>query len=122
MSLLPFKCRLTNFFLVSAGVARVPGATFELKLAVTEARANAILHGKPPVEVNLECHERAIVVEVCDHGTYTRSTGGNLEGGRVVPLMVALADDVELDCGTEWTRLRLRKHLAGGGCDERLSA
>ena len=97
-------------------------ATFELKLAVTEALANAILHGKPPVEIDLECRDRAIVVEVCDHGTYIRSTGGTHEGGRGIPLMVALADDVELDCGTGWTRLRLRKHLSAGGCEDRLSS
>ena len=97
-------------------------ATFELKVAVTEALANALRHGRAPVEVMLECRDAAIVVEVSDHGTYERNPGSDPERGRGVPLMVALADEVEVDCGTGWTRLRLRKHLDSRGCDERLSA
>ncbi|MBW3592607.1 MAG: ATP-binding protein [Actinobacteria bacterium] len=97
-------------------------ATFELKVAVTEALANAVRHGRPPVEVSLECRDAAIEVEVCDHGTYAQHSESSPEGGRGVPLMVALADEVELDCGTGWTRLRLRKRLEARDCDGRLSA
>jgi serine/threonine-protein kinase RsbW len=97
-------------------------ATFDLKVAVTEALANAVRHGRPPVEVDLECRDSAIEIEVFDHGTYARDAESTPEGGRGVPLMVALADEVELDCGTGWTRLRLRKHLDARGCDDRLSA
>ena len=96
-------------------------AAFELKVAVTEALANAIRHGEPPVEVELECRDASIVVEVSDHGTYAQG-GESDEGGRGVPLMVALADEVELDCGTGWTRLRLHKRLEANGCADRLSA
>ena len=97
-------------------------ATFELKVAVTEALANAVRHGRPPIELSLECRDASIVIEVSDHGTYERSTKRNPERGRGVPLMVALADEVELDCGTRWTRLRLRKHLDARRCEDRLSA
>ena len=98
------------------------GAIFELKLAVTEAVANAIRHGRPPVEVSLECRDAAIVVEVFDCGTYAQGGTSDPEGGRGVPLMVALADDVSLHCGTGWTRLRLSKRLGSRGCGDRLSA
>ena len=98
------------------------GAIFELKLAVTEAVANAVRHGRPPVEVSLECRDDSIVVEVSDRGTYAQGGTSNPDGGRGVPLMVALADDVALDCGTGWTRLRLSKRLGPQGCGDRLSA
>ncbi len=97
-------------------------ATFELKVAVTEALANALRHGRAPVEVMLECRDAAIVVEVSDRGTYERKPGSDPERGRGLPLMVALADEVELDRGSGWTRLRLRKRLRAGGCDDRLTA
>ena len=97
-------------------------AVFELKLAATEALANAVRHGSPPVEVTLECRDDASLVEVLDHGTYSERTAADPERGRGVPLMVALADEVELDRGPGWTRLRLRKRLHGNGCDQRLSA
>ncbi len=97
-------------------------AVFELKVAATEALANAVRHGGPPVEVTLECRDDAILVEVLDHGEYSKPTAADPERGRGVPLMGALADVVELDRGPGWTRLRLRKRLYGNGCDQRLSA
>ena len=84
------------------------GATFELKLAATEALSNALRHGAPPVDVTLEARDGAVEVEIADHGTFA-TRAGRRDGGRGLPLMVALADEVVLDSDERGTRVRLRK-------------
>ena len=93
-------------------------ATFDLKLAASEAVANALRHGSGngrAVDVTLRPLDGAIEVEVTDAGTFARPGGIDPERGRGIPLMVALADEVEFASTGDGTRVRLRKRIAGAG-------
>ncbi len=101
-------------------------ARFELKVAATEAVTNA-LKGAPrehAVEVAVECTEGAVDVEVVARGRFEpriREDGPvDAEGGRGLPLMLALVDEVEFASAGEGTRVRMRKHLPGSSDDERV--
>jgi len=88
---------------------------FDLKLAATEALTNALKqadagHG---VEVVLEGHEGVLDVHVADRGRFgppalTRSFA---EGGRGIPLMLALVDELEIAQTGDGTRVRMRKRI-----------
>ena len=93
---------------------------FDLKLAATEAVTNA-LKGKPrshTVEVTLAGHDDAVDVEVVDRGVVfsplraPAQRGLDEEGGRGIPLMLALVDEVEFAQTGGGTRVRLRKRAA----------
>jgi anti-sigma regulatory factor (Ser/Thr protein kinase) len=79
------------------------GCVEDLMLAASEAVTNAILHGAPcPREgilVAVEVADHKIEVEVCDCGTFVPRAGepdplGTR--GRGLPLIAAVADQVEL--------------------------
>jgi serine/threonine-protein kinase RsbW len=99
---------------------------FELKVAATEALTNAIrgsLDGRP-VDVAVQPREDAIEVEVCNHGAFELGdptlTDIESEGGRGIPLMFALVDEVEFASNGDGTRVRMRKRrrraLSGRPC------
>jgi anti-sigma regulatory factor (Ser/Thr protein kinase) len=99
------------------GVAR--DDLFELKVAATEALTNAIKGaGKPHgVDVAVEPHAGAIDVEVRNRGAFRLSTATladvDAEGGRGIPLMFALVDEVEFASTARGTRVRIRKRFRG---------
>ncbi len=90
-------------------------ATFDLKVAATEAVTNAI-KGAPSrhsVEVAIAGGESAVEVEVTDRGRFEPSFGPDPEregeSGRGIPLMLALVDEVEFASVRGGTRVRLRR-------------
>ena len=100
-------------------VARASGlaadATFDLKLAATEALTNAV-KGAPKdhvVDVAIEGGNRAVDVEVTDSGGFRPAFGGEsaleAESGRGIPLMLALVDAVEFASVRGRVRVRLRR-------------
>jgi len=102
-------------------VARASGlaadATFDLKLAATEALTNAV-KGPPEdhvVDVAIEGAHRAVDVEVTNSGRFRPEFGveseleAQAERGRGVPLMLALVDEVEFASVRGRTRVRLRR-------------
>ena len=101
-------------------IARASGlaadATFDLKLAATEALTNAI-KGAPRdhvVDVAIEGRDRAVEVEVTHRGSFRPAFGIEtaLEGesGRGIPLMLALVDEVEFaSLRRGGVRVRLRR-------------
>jgi len=101
-------------------IARASGlaadATFDLKLAATEALTNAI-KGAPRdhvVDVAIEGRDRAVEVEVTHRGRFRPALGMEtaLEGesGRGIPLMLALMDEVEFaSLRRGGVRVRLRR-------------
>jgi anti-sigma regulatory factor (Ser/Thr protein kinase) len=100
-------------------VARASGlaaeATFDLKLAATEALTNAV-KGAPEdhvVDVAIEGGHGAVDVEVANSGRFRPKFGVEseleAERGRGVPLMLALVDEVEFASVRGRTRVRLRR-------------
>lgn len=96
-------------------------ALFDLLLAVGEALANAVKHGSPhfesdTVHVRVGLLGDAVVVEVQDQG---RGFGASrisppaaLEsGGRGIPFMRALVDDLSFELTPRGTRVLLVKRL-----------
>lgn len=91
-------------------------ARFALKVAATEALANALKRTgeeEQAVEVAVLDTGKGMEVEVLDSGTFRLDFGAGEERGRGLPLMVALADEVEFASTDAGTRVRIRKHLAG---------
>jgi anti-sigma regulatory factor (Ser/Thr protein kinase) len=100
-------------------VARASGlaadATFDLKLAATEALTNAV-KGAPEdhvVDVAIEGSDGAVEVEVTDRRDFRPAFGGEsaleAESGRGIPLMLALTDAVEFTSVRGGVRIRLRR-------------
>jgi len=96
--------------------------TFDLMLATTEAFANAIEHGEPcdPRGIRLRVHSRygGLGVEVRDCGSRTgepRTRKLTGEGGRRMPIIAALMDDLEVSPEGDSTRVRFGKQLAVAG-------
>jgi len=90
-------------------------AIFDLKVAATEAVTNAI-KGAPSnhaVEVAIAGGKNTVQVEVTDRGrfkpSYRPDTAREAEGGRGIPLMLALVDEVEFASFRNGTRVRLRR-------------
>lgn len=108
----------------SAWLRRVGAATeddrWALRLAVTEAVANAVEHGGPgPVTVTLACRDGSALVLVRDRGSWSAtdhaaSTGTpstTAERGRGLALLGDAVDEVEV-VRTPWgTALVLARHL-----------
>jgi serine/threonine-protein kinase RsbW len=97
------------------------GDRFDLKVAATEAVTNA-LRGLPAthsVDVSLTGQGDAVEVEVRDRGTFAPFSmrGPDAEGGRGIPLMLALVDEVEFAASRNGTRVRMRKRVARAGED-----
>jgi serine/threonine-protein kinase RsbW len=89
-------------------------ARFRLTLAANEAVANAIEHGSPSAEGTVlvrVCGDReGVRFEVRDGGTFSAAVPANdglAQRGRGIPLMAALADEVDLKPGADGTLVRL---------------
>ena len=86
--------------------------TFALKVAANEAVANALAHaaaGGAGVDVTVVSEPDAVEVEVFDRGRFVMSDGLDSSRGRGLPLIVALADEVEFATMPAGTRVRIRK-------------
>ncbi len=93
----------------------------DLLTAVDEAIANAIRHGSPNQEksrISVSCSRQpdGLIVEVCDEGmssvipTAPTMPQPDALGGRGLPLMLALADTVEITPSENGTRVRVAKY------------
>lgn len=94
----------------------------DLLTAVDEAVANAIRHGSPQGArslVKVICHvlPSGLIVEVRDSGTgftvphSSRMPGPDSIGGRGLPLMIVLADSVEISATRKGTIVTLKKMI-----------
>ncbi len=91
--------------------------TFDLKVAASEALANALTHAaadRPGVEVSVASAPDAVEIEIIDRGRFVMSNGFDASRGRGLPLMVALADEVEFASLPDGTRVRIRKRAGRG--------
>jgi len=89
-------------------------ALFGLKVATTEAVGNALRHsgsGDAEVDVTIAAHEDALEVEVENAGQFRVGEAGDPEHGRGIPLMLALADEVEFAASSHGTRVRIRMRI-----------
>ena len=92
--------------------------TWQLTLATTEAFANAVEHGKPcdprGVQLRMELEAGRLSVEIADCGCFGSAQTSKPEGhgGRGMPIIAAIMDDLEVvpDRGT--TRVRFEKRVA----------
>ncbi len=90
-------------------------AAFDLKVATTEAVANALRRARKTdvgVGVALGAARDVIQVEVSDGGRFRVDEALDPERGRGLPLMIALADEVEFASSGDGTRVRIRKRVA----------
>jgi anti-sigma regulatory factor (Ser/Thr protein kinase) len=93
-------------------------ACYEVKLALSEAVTNAIQHGSrspdAPIRICAMGEPGALVLEVIDTGRFVpRVTrrGEMPESGRGLEFMRLMMDEVDLQPGSDGTRLRLVKRL-----------
>jgi anti-sigma regulatory factor (Ser/Thr protein kinase) len=102
---------------VGTAVGLSASALFGLKVAATEAVANALRHAANDgggVEVTLAAHEDALEVEVENAGRFRVGDALDPERGRGLPLMLALADEVQFAASSTGTRVRLRVRIDPG--------
>ena len=92
---------------------------FDLKVAATEALTNAIKgssNGRA-VKVEVERREDSVEIEVTNDGGFEFNNPAlfdiESEGGRGIPLMFALVDEVEFSSTRDGTRVRMRKRVGG---------
>jgi serine/threonine-protein kinase RsbW len=93
--------------------------SYDTKLAVTEACANAIRHGSPDpqsdrITIRLSSNSGTFVAEVTDRGVgfdaaALRVPDAPQPGGYGIPLMKALTDEVEFLQNSDGTTVRLVK-------------
>ena len=99
-------------------------ARFELKVAATEALTNALkdASSEDAVEVAITGSEGVVDVEVVDRGRFEprirEESPVDAEGGRGIPLMLALVDEVEFASAGDGTRVRMRKRIPRSGEQE----
>src|SRR4051794_34468950 len=85
-----------------AEALRLPDDLVEdLRLAVTEACTNVVRHAYPtglpgPVEISIRPTEDCVNVTVADHGRGIGSSSDTTGPGLGLPLIAAIADEVEL--------------------------
>ena len=98
---------------------RLPGeARFELKLAATEALTNALRASSgEPVRIRIVPRPGEIEIEFADRGVFGSAGRADREGGRGIPLMLALVDTVEFSSTGSGTRVRVRKRVTRTGED-----
>jgi anti-sigma regulatory factor (Ser/Thr protein kinase) len=98
---------------------------FALKVATSEALANALVHAgaeSERVEVSVASEAGGVEVEVVGGGPFAVSNGLDASHGRGLPLMIALADEVEFGSAPSGTRVRIRKQARGPRTRERQAA
>lgn len=88
---------------------------FQIKLAMSEAVTNAILHGsgsdRDAVELGVREEQDALVFEVRDCGSNGDGCVERLhDGGRGLELVSLVMDEVELDRAEQGSVLRFAKH------------
>ena len=90
---------------------------FDVKLAATEALSNAAKQadGGHAIEVVLEGRDGLVEVQVTDRSRFVQAPWRRTfsEGGRGIPLMLALVDEVEFAQTGTGTRVRMRKRVGG---------
>ena len=93
--------------------------TFDLQVAATEAVTNALrgTGGADAVTVVAKRREGAFEVEVADQGGFrppepSLAAAFQSEGGRGIPIMLALVDELEFAATGDGTRVRMRKRLS----------
>jgi anti-sigma regulatory factor (Ser/Thr protein kinase) len=90
-----------------------PADRFDVKLAATEAVTNALKSdsGKK-VDVILDARPEALAVEVASSARFHPQPSRGDEGGRGIPLMLALVDQIEFAQSEHGTRVRMQKKIA----------
>ena len=88
---------------------------FQIKLAMSEAVTNAILHGsgseRDAVDLEVREEQDALVFEVRDAGSHGRRHVERLDDGeRGLELVALVMDEVELDRDEQGSVLRFSKH------------
>ena len=82
------------------------------RLVASELIANAVLHGVGPITVSVDARDGAVTLEVGDRGRGARldgrpvMPGPDAPGGRGLPIVRALASDLDVDDGGGTTRVR----------------
>jgi serine/threonine-protein kinase RsbW len=90
-----------------------PADRFDIKLAATEAVTNAFKSDSGnKVDVLLEARPEALAVEVATSGRFQHQPSRGDEGGRGLPLMLALVDRIEFAQSGRGTRVRIQKGIA----------
>ena len=93
------------FVETNAAPLLAPDAIEDLKLAVTEAAANALRHsGSSEVRVAVDVEGGCVKVVVEDHGVYQatlKAVDGDLEGHRGFAIIAAMVDEFSVRRGTE---------------------
>jgi serine/threonine-protein kinase RsbW len=85
-----------------AEAMRLPdGLVEDLRLAVTEACTNVVRHAYPPdspgpVEISIRPEDELVSVVVADHGRGIGTSSDTSGPGLGLPLIAAIADEVEL--------------------------
>ena len=94
-------------------------AQYQVKLAMSEAVTNAIVHGSAspndPIRILVAEEAGALVFEVVDTGRFrptVRRSGEIAESGRGLEFMRLLMDEVDLRAGADGTMLRFAKRRA----------
>jgi serine/threonine-protein kinase RsbW len=95
---------------------------FDLKVAATEAVTNALRAGpSQTVDVTIACEDRSVDIEVQSTSAFTPGLKPSaerlrdFEGGRGIPIMIALVDEVEFARTRAGTRVRMHKRVAPAG-------
>lgn len=91
---------------------------YQMKVAVSEAAANAIEHGSPlgeksKIHLSIECDGEKMIIEITDEGVFKArlpvTDGRPSHRGRGIFLMTALMDQVSITEHQEGTVVRLVK-------------
>jgi serine/threonine-protein kinase RsbW len=108
-------------------VLEVPDQTLsDIKLAVTEACTNVVVHAYPdgegPLAVRARVDERVLTVVVADDGRGISPRPDSPGLGLGLPLIATLAESLELGTGpTDHTEVRMTFNLNGAGDDSVLA-
>ena len=108
----------------AADFGLAPEDCYQVKLAISEAVANAIQHGssgqRDPIRISVQARADTLVFDVWDTGVFHR--GGEpeeelAEGGRGLEIVALMMDEMELTPGDRGTRLRFSKRRNGRPTD-----
>jgi anti-sigma regulatory factor (Ser/Thr protein kinase) len=103
---------------IARGCGFTDNDIYQMKVAVSEAAANAIEHGSPlgnksKIHVTVDCDAEKIVIEIADEGVFKArlpvTDGRPSHRGRGIFLMTALMDQVSITEHQEGTVVRLVK-------------